>query len=119
MAVLNQSSLSERVALPDCEKPEASYLRFMRNLLELPADLPVPEDDGACAHLEGMTVPAIPLESTSGSLVNLAETRGRTVVYCYPGRGDLTSLLRKTGMSSQAHAVVRRNPARSETIIGS
>ena len=70
------------------KKPEASYLRFMRNLLELPADLPVPEDDGACAHLEGMTVPAISLESTSGSLVKLAETRGRTVVYCYPRMGQ-------------------------------
>ena len=60
----------------------------MRDLLELPADLPVPEDDGACAHLEAMMVPAISLDSTSGSLVNLAETRGRTVVYCYPRMGQ-------------------------------
>jgi peroxiredoxin len=60
----------------------------MRNLLELPADLPVPEDDGACAHLERMMIPAISLESTSGSLVKLAETRGRTVVYCFPRMGQ-------------------------------
>jgi len=60
----------------------------VRNLLELPADLPVPQDDGACAHLQGMIVPAISLDSTSGSLVSLAETRGRTVVYCYPRMGQ-------------------------------
>jgi peroxiredoxin len=70
------------------KKPVGSYVRFMRNLLELPADLPVPEDDGACAHLAGMMVPAISLESTSGSLVKLAETRGRTVVYCFPRMGQ-------------------------------
>jgi peroxiredoxin len=55
--------------------------------MELPADLPVPEDDGACAHLQGMMIPPISLDSTSGSLVNLAETRGRTVIYCYPRMG--------------------------------
>jgi peroxiredoxin len=58
------------------------------NLLELPADLPVPEDDGACAHLQGILLPAISLDSTSGFQVNLAETRGRTVVYCYPRMGQ-------------------------------
>jgi peroxiredoxin len=55
--------------------------------LELPLDLPVPEDDGACAHLQGMMIPPISLDSTSGSLVNLGETRGRTVIYCYPRMG--------------------------------
>ena len=83
-------------ALAQCEsvgrliakKPEASYLRFMPNLLELPDDLPVPEDDGACAHLQGMMVPAISLDSTSGSVVNLAQTRGRAVVYCFPRMGQ-------------------------------
>ncbi len=60
----------------------------MRNLLELPLDLPVPEDDQACAHLPGMMTPALSLDSTAGSLVNLAETPGRTVVYCYPRTGQ-------------------------------
>jgi peroxiredoxin len=60
----------------------------MSNLLELPADLPVPKDDGACSHLQGMAIPAISLKSTAGSLVNLAETRDRTVVYCYPRTGQ-------------------------------
>ena len=70
------------------KKPEASYLHCVRNLLELPADLPVPEDDGTCSHLQGMRIPAISLNSTAGSMVNLAETRGRTVVYCYPRMGQ-------------------------------
>ena len=57
------------------------------NLYELPKDLPVPVDDGACAHLPGMRLPAVPLLSTSGRTVDLAALRGRTVVYCYPRTG--------------------------------
>jgi len=57
------------------------------NIYELPADLPVPIDDGACDHLAGMRVPSIPLRSTSGRLVELAALRGRTVLYCYPRTG--------------------------------
>lgn len=57
------------------------------NLHELPKDLPVPEDDGACAHLEGMRVPSLALISTGGRTVDLGVLRGRTVVYCYPRTG--------------------------------
>jgi peroxiredoxin len=57
------------------------------NLHELPKDLPVPVDDGACAHLTGLRLPAAPLLSTSGRTVDLAALRGRTVVYCYPRTG--------------------------------
>jgi peroxiredoxin len=59
----------------------------MRDPLDLPVDLPVPRDDGVCAHLPGMLVPPIWLDSTAGSPLNLAATRGRTVVYCYPRTG--------------------------------
>jgi peroxiredoxin len=59
-----------------------------RDLSTLPADLPVPVDDGACDHLVGMNVPAIALPSTAGRRVVLAETgRPRTVVYAYPRTG--------------------------------
>lgn len=60
------------------------------NLQEIPADLPVPEDDGACDHLPGMGLPPIPLPSTSGEPLDLSRLSGRTVVYCYPmtGRPD-------------------------------
>ena len=57
------------------------------NLYELPKDLPVPVDDGACAHLANMRLPAVPLVSTSGRSVDLTALRGRTVVYCYPRTG--------------------------------
>jgi peroxiredoxin len=58
------------------------------DLFELPADLPVPVDDGACDHLPGMRVPPITLRSTSGRWVGVSELTGRTVVYCYPRTGE-------------------------------
>lgn len=60
------------------------------NLTDLPPNLPVPVDDGACDHLLGMALPNITLTSTRGRLINLSALRGTTVVYCYPmtGRPD-------------------------------
>ena len=54
----------------------------------LPADLPVPIDDGAAAHLAGMRLPDIALQATDGSTVSLAALPGRTVVYAYPRTGE-------------------------------
>ena len=53
----------------------------------LPPDLPVPEEDGAADHLEGLHVPAGgALPSTAGGDVDLARAAGggRLVVYVYP-----------------------------------
>jgi peroxiredoxin len=58
------------------------------DLFELPPDLPVPVDDGACDHLPGMAVPPVSLRSTAGRWVRLSELPGRTVVYCYPRTGE-------------------------------
>jgi peroxiredoxin len=44
-------------------------------------------DDGACAHLAGLAMPAIPLRSTAGGLVDLSRLGGSTVVYIYPRTG--------------------------------
>ena len=52
-----------------------------------PGHLPVPEDDGACDHLEGGAMPSAPLPATDGSTVDLASLPGRTVVYAYPRTG--------------------------------
>jgi len=62
----------------------------MRDLYTLPDNLPVPVDDGACAHLEGMRIPPFKLESTSGQHVDLRSIAGTTIVYIYPliGRPD-------------------------------
>jgi len=57
------------------------------SVYELPKDLPVPIDDGACDHLPGLRLPSVPLLSTAGRLVDLSSLPGRTVVYCYPRTG--------------------------------
>ncbi len=49
----------------------------------LPDNLPVPTDDGACAHLEGIPFPALSLETTKGSII-LSELPKTSVVYIYP-----------------------------------
>ena len=61
------------------------------NLNELPANLPVPKDDGGARHLEGMAMPDLELPSTSNRGVNLAKVAApRLIVYVYPmtGRPD-------------------------------
>jgi peroxiredoxin len=58
-----------------------------RNLTELPKDLPVPVDDGAAAHLKGMSLVKIALSSTDGANVELASLPGRFVIYIYPMTG--------------------------------
>lgn len=59
----------------------------MDNLSDLPEDLPVPVDDGACHHLLGESLPSISLSSTQGEAVNLSRIIGRVVIYCYPMTG--------------------------------
>jgi peroxiredoxin len=58
------------------------------NLYELPENLPVPEDDGACDHLAAMAIPSVPLRSTAGRLLDLSRLAGTNVVYCYPRTGQ-------------------------------
>lgn len=63
------------------------------NVYELPRGLPVPRDDGACAHLAGRRMPAVSLRSTAGGRVDLTTLSGRSVLFCYPrtGRPDQES----------------------------
>lgn len=53
----------------------------------LPADLPVPVDDGAADHLPGLLLPDLPLAATDGRDLSLAGLPGRTVIYAYPRTG--------------------------------
>jgi peroxiredoxin len=55
---------------------------------ELPSDLPVPIDDGACDHLAGRRLPSLALPATTGPAVDLSTLPGRTVVYAYPRTGQ-------------------------------
>lgn len=57
------------------------------NIHALPADLPVPVDDGACDHLTGLQLPSLQLASTAGRSVDLSALAGCSVIYCYPRTG--------------------------------
>jgi peroxiredoxin len=54
----------------------------------LPADLPVPHDDGAADHLTGLKLPEITLQNTNWDSVNLATLPSRFVLYVYPMTGQ-------------------------------
>ena len=60
----------------------------MTNSFDLPVGLPVPQDDGACRHLDGMPLPDLSLPATTGHSVNLAQVHGRTILFCYPRTGE-------------------------------
>ena len=57
------------------------------DVFTLPADLPVPEDDGAADHLLDAVVPSVELQATTGELVDVGELQGRTILFCYPRTG--------------------------------
>ncbi|OAP55563.1 hypothetical protein AYL99_10536 [Fonsecaea erecta] len=55
-----------------------------------PADLPVPQDDGAYDHLSSFAIPStisLPVARDPTQRVTLAELQGLTVVFCYPRTG--------------------------------
>ena len=60
----------------------------MTDYTTLPAGLPVPEDDGAAAHLPGTAIPPLAFAATDGRTVDLSRhDAGRTIVYLYPLTG--------------------------------
>ncbi|MHA6758818.1 redoxin family protein [Streptacidiphilus sp. PAMC 29251] len=72
--------------VPATDEDEGDDL--MPDYASLPAGLPVPEDDGAAAHLPGKPAPTLELRSTGGATVRLdAPGEGRTVLYIYPLTG--------------------------------
>jgi peroxiredoxin len=67
----------------------AAALAQQPNFNELPANLPVPKDDGGARHLKGMAVPDLSLPSTANRQVNLSKlTAPRVVIYAYPMTGQ-------------------------------
>jgi peroxiredoxin len=52
-----------------------------------PSDLPIPQDDGACAHLLNAELSALSLTTTTGTLIDLSTLPGLTIVFCYPRTG--------------------------------
>jgi len=67
----------------------------MKDLSKLPDNLPIPVDDGACAHLLGISISSIPLVATSGNTISLGTLSGTVVACFYPmiGRPDSPPLL--------------------------
>ena len=59
----------------------------MNNYLDLPDNLPVPQDDGAANHLDGTKLISVPLQATDNSLIDLSKMFGTTVVFIYPMSG--------------------------------
>ena len=57
---------------------------MIKDLHTLPANLPVPVDDGSCDHLLGSTLPSVSLTSTTGIAVDLSAYSGTLVIYFYP-----------------------------------
>ena len=70
-----------------CDAGSKAHCENMRtdDLYQVPADLPVPVDDGAARHLIGAALPPVALPSTGGGLVRLDDAAvPLAVVYCYP-----------------------------------
>ena len=57
------------------------------SLDQLPGDLPIPEDDGACDHLHGTRFPDLNLSKTDGDTIKISALTGYTVIYIYPMTG--------------------------------
>lgn len=71
------------------------------NYNELPTNLPVPLDDGACNDLKGKKIPSVELTSTTGHIVDLSEIRGKLVLYFYPMTGNPREVSQMDGIKSQ------------------
>jgi peroxiredoxin len=60
--------------------PQGSYL-------DMPDNLPIPQDDGAADHLVGTKIASVMLKATDGSQVDLSKLSGTSVVFIYPMTG--------------------------------
>jgi peroxiredoxin len=69
-------------AIDKAEAP-ASPAPELFDVYTLPPNLPVPTDDGAAAHLVGLELPDLTLDSSQGDV----NVRGFTVIYVYPRSG--------------------------------
>lgn len=60
----------------------------MTTLTDLPKNLPIPIDEGACSQLLGKVLPDVSLQSTQKTTINLSLIKGWLVIYCYPMTGQ-------------------------------
>lgn len=60
----------------------------MKNLMELPKELPIPQDDGACDHLIGMPFPSVKLRTTQDRIIDFGRYKKPCVIFFYPRTGE-------------------------------
>jgi peroxiredoxin len=75
------------IGLESSSEKEDAAVTQRYDVHTLPEGLPVPTDDGACDHLAGIELPAIPLNATDGGRLDLSAVSARAVVYIYPRTG--------------------------------
>jgi len=71
-------------------KPDGATGPGSHDPLALPTELPIPEDEGATAHLEGARMPRLTLPATDGSSFPVGRPPAgfdRLVLYAYPRTG--------------------------------
>ena len=60
-----------------------------KNLFDVDwSQIPAPTDDGAAAHLPGLSIPPVSLMATNDTRVALSDLPGRTIVFAYPRTGE-------------------------------
>lgn len=60
----------------------------MKDLINLPPNLPVPQDDGACDHLQGKDFPPIKMKSTKDRIIDFSAYKSPCVIFFYPRTGE-------------------------------
>jgi len=63
----------------------------MKDSSKLPDDLPVPVDDSACDHIEGMLFPSMLLITNSDQSIDHSKVKGTVVIFFYPMIGNPNS----------------------------
>ena len=81
------------------------------DLYNLPAGLPVPEDDGAADHLPGRELPHVVLQSSQGPV----DVAAFSVLYVYPRTGKPGEPSLPGWDDIPGHAAARRSRVRSAT----
>ena len=74
----------------------------MKDLYQLPDDLSIPIDDGACDHLLDTRIPSVLLKGVSGDTVNIGEVQGKLVFLAHEWKSWRSSWARLEGGTPQS-----------------
>ncbi|MEU7278758.1 MerR family transcriptional regulator [Streptomyces sp. NPDC045431] len=87
--LIRRRDAAARRGFPTITKPSKEPDKMLPKADPLPSGLPAPVDDGAAAHLPGLTLPALSFTGTDGGDIRLdAVSEGRWVLFLYPLTGD-------------------------------